>query len=152
MHKVWIFLCQLLQVGPMSIINCIIITLFLQTWLLFIVIATNLFHVENIYLSCSVLSRHWIVVGGLGIKKRLFYSTANDFYTQNTQFSMFFPLVWWTVYQSAGYGRPAPPTVGRVLIVYDVKLKSGSVSQVNHIHSKLNWTHDTHRDIHPVLQ
>ena len=35
---------------------------------------------------------------------------------------------WWAAYQSAGCFRPAPPTVGRILIVYHGKLKSGSVS------------------------
>ena len=36
-----------------------------------------------------VLARHWIVVGGLGIKNAIFI-VRRCFYTQNTQFSMFF--------------------------------------------------------------
>ena len=55
-----------------------------------------------------------ILVGGLGIKNAIFI-VQPCFYTQNTQFSIFFQLLWWAPYQSAGCGRPALPTVGRTL-------------------------------------
>ena len=73
----------------------------------------------------SVLLRHWTVVGGLGIKNAIFI-VQPCFYIQGTQFSMvFFQLLWWVTYQSAGCSRPAPPIVGRTL-VYNLWLLVGA--------------------------
>ena len=44
-----------------------------------------------------------------------FYTTVMFLYSKYSVFHVFFQMLWWAACQSAGWDRPAPPTVGRTL-------------------------------------
>ena len=62
--------------------------------------------------SVRVLHRDWLVVGGLDTKMSIFMLPP-CFYTQNTQFSMFFSAV---VVGGVSECWVRPPTVGKTLL------------------------------------
>ena len=82
-----------------------------------------------VYLLCYSIAGHSLgalmqgpvqrlVSGGRSRHQNVNFYTTAMFFTQNTQFSMFFQLLWWAACQSAGSGRQATPTVGRKLLMF----------------------------------